>query len=293
VVVRADAIAVHFIETLVRGGRSPRPADSETEMPAVLGNGVEGPIVALGDGVAGPPLGTRVVTATGGMGGYAEQVAVAASDVIAVPEGLAPGEALALLADGRTALGLIRAAEVVAGDRVLITAAAGGVGSLLVQRARSVGARHVIALAGGERKLALARELGADIAIDYTREHWVDEVRAAVGEVDVLLDGVSGPIGSATLALVARGGRYAAFGVAGGRFADTTDFVERGGTVVPGSALVRGPEDNHALVEQALADAVGGRWHPVIGQRVPLSEAAAAHAAIESRQTIGKTLLIP
>jgi NADPH2:quinone reductase len=262
-------------------------------MPAVLGNGVEGSIVALGDEVVGPPLGTRVVTATGGMGGYAEQVVVAVADVVVVPEGMAPGEAVALLADGRTALGLIRAAEVGNGDRVLITAAAGGVGSLLVQRARAAGARHVIALAGGERKLAVARELGADIAIDYTLDHWVDEVRAAAGAVDVVFDGVSGAIGSATQALVARGGRYIAFGAAGGDFADTTDLVERGVIVVPGSALVRGPEDNRALVEQALADAAAGRWHPVIGQRVPLSDAAAAHAAIAARRTIGKTLLIP
>ena len=119
--------------------------------------------------------GRRVVTSTGGTGGYAERVAVAADVLYAVPDGLALDDAVALLADGRTAAMLVAAAELRPRERVLVEAAAGGVGTLLVQLARAAGA-EVVAAAGGERKLAVARELGAAVAVDY-REPRLDGAR--------------------------------------------------------------------------------------------------------------------
>jgi NADPH2:quinone reductase len=182
----------------------------------VLGNGVEGEVVAVGDDVDPSLLGRQVVTATGGFGGYADRVVVDAGDPVPVPDGLALGEAVALLADGRTALALARAAAITAEDRVLITAAAGGVGSLLVQLARAAGARHVVAAAGGERKLALARDLGADLAVDYTRDGWAGAVHAATEGIDVVLDGVGGTIGLEAIGLVVPGGRALIYGAASG-----------------------------------------------------------------------------
>jgi NADPH2:quinone reductase len=287
VLVTVTAAGITFIETQMRAGRSPRPGPPP-DPPLVLGNGVEGSITAVGVGVDPALVGRRVVTATGGLGGYASQVVVPAADPIAIPPALAPGHAVALLADGRTALGLIRAAALTPSDRVLVTAAAGGVGSLLVQLARAAGAARIVALAGGGRKGDLARSLGADVAVDYRAPGWA----GGLEPVDVAFDGVGGEVGRLVLELVAPGGRFLPYGAAGGAMTDTAGAGERGVTVIPGYRVVTSPADNRALVEQALAEAAAGRLTPVIGQTYPLAEAAAAHAAIESRATVGKTLLI-
>ena len=112
-------------------------------------------------------------------------------------------DAVALLADGRTALALAGRAGLRAGDTVLVEAAAGGVGTLLVQLARNAGAR-VVALAGQPRKLAMARDLGADLTVDYRRDGWDEQVRDAAGQVDVVFDGVGGDIGLAAFGLLGR-----------------------------------------------------------------------------------------
>ena len=114
-----------------------------------------------------------------GSGGYAEQAATVAARLIPVPDRVAMRDAVALLADGRTAMGLLSRADVRDGDTVVIEAAAGGVGTLLVQLARSAGAR-VVALAGGDRKMALAAELGAEVTVDYRTGDWSSKVRDAV-----------------------------------------------------------------------------------------------------------------
>jgi NADPH2:quinone reductase len=207
---------------------------------------------------------------------------------IPVPQQLAPGEAVALLADGRTALGLVRAAELKPGDRVLVTAAGGGVGTLLVQLAKAAGA-HVVAAAGGKRKLDLAADLGADVTIDYTTSGWAGDL----GGLDVGFDGVGGQVGADLLGAMDPGGRILIYGGAGGSMTSGEAVTARGLTPIPGYAVVRGPDDVRALAKQALALAAAGSWRPVIGQRVPLARAADAHRAIEGRQTLGKTILIP
>jgi NADPH:quinone reductase len=233
------------------------------------------------------------VTTTGGSGGYADQVVVDAAEPIPIPGGLEPGQAVALLADGRTALALARAAAITPADRVLVTAAAGGVGSLLVQLARAAGAEHVVAAASSQPKLTLAGDLGADVVADYTRTGWAGEVLAATGGVDLAFDGVGGQLGRVALELVRPGGRFLAYGAASGAFTDLGDLADRQVTLIAGNAIVGGPEDVRQLAEKALAAAAAGRLRPVIGQRFPLARAADAHAAIEARTTLGKTLLIP
>lgn len=173
---------ITFVETQFRAtGRGPFTA----RPPMVPGNGVGGVVTEVGPGVDPGLLGRRVVGSTGGSGGYAEYALAPADGLYPVPEGLALDEALALLADGRTAVLQLDAAAVKPGDRVLVEAAAGGVGSLLVQLARAAGAT-VVAAAGGEHKLAVARDLGAAETVDYRRTGWAERVPP----VDVVFDGV-------------------------------------------------------------------------------------------------------
>jgi NADPH2:quinone reductase len=289
VVIDVAFASITFVETQVRAGRPPSKAMLPA-LPAILGNGVGGTVIRAGEGAGPGLLGRRVVAALGGKGGYAEEAAAAVSAVVELPDGLELRDATALLADGRTALGLTELAGPGSGDTVLVEAAAGGVGTLLVQFARNAGAR-VVALAGGERKLAVARDLGADLVVDYRDAGWPSRVREAVGKVDVVFDGVGGDIGLAAFGLLGDGGRFCPFGMASGGFTPVgPDLARERGVVV----LRSGPPDAErvrALSKAALDEAAAGRIRPVIGQEFRLSQAAAAHEAIEARTTIGKTLL--
>jgi NADPH:quinone reductase len=300
VVIDVEFANVTFVETQVRAGKPPHPSMLPA-LPAILGNGVGG-TVAGGDAGPGSGAGTapgagtgsgagrRVVASLNGTGGYAERAVAPASRLIEVPDGVALRDAVALLADGRTALALAGRAGLQAGDTVLIEAAAGGVGTLLVQIARNAGAR-VVALAGQPRKLAIARDLGADLTVDYRRDGWDEQVRDAAGQVDVVFDGVGGDIGLAAFGLLGPGGRFCPFGMASGRFAPVTPELAQAHQVTVLAGAAASPEELTALVRTALAEAAAGRLRPVIGQRFELAAAAGAHAAIEARTTVGKTLL--
>jgi NADPH2:quinone reductase len=231
-----------------------------------------------------------VIASLNGTGGYAERVISPAARLIEVPDTVALRDAVALLADGRTALALAGRAELRAGETVLVEAAAGGVGSLLVQIARHAGAR-VVALAGQPRKLALARDLGADLTVDYSRDGWDEQVRDAAGQVDVVFDGVGGDIGLAAFGLLGAGGRFCPFGMASGSFAPVTPELAAARQVTVRAGAGASQEELTALVRTALAEAAAGRLRPVIGQEFELAAAARAHAAIEARTTVGKTLL--
>lgn len=271
-----------FVETQIRSGNGPfRP-----RLPTVPGNGVGGVVRAVGAGLDPSLVGSRVVGSTGGAGGYAELALVPADVLYRVPDGLALDAAVAVLADGRTASLVLSAATVQPGERVLVEAAAGGVGTLLTQLAKAAGAT-VVALAGGDRKTKLAAGLGADLAVDYLDPEWPKHLG---GPVDVVFDGVGGAIGQTAFAQLGRGGRMVSYGLASGQWTTLTedDAAARGVSIVRPSA---GPEEMRRFTESALAATAGGRLRPVIGQRFPLERAADAHAAIESRQVLGKTLL--
>jgi NADPH2:quinone reductase len=290
VVVDVELANITFVETQVRAGRPPHPAMSPA-LPAILGNGVGGVVAAVGPGVDVDLVGRRVVTSLGGSGGYAQRAVAAAQRLVEVPDGLAMRDAVALLADGRTALSLVRQAQPRAGETVLVEAAAGGVGTLLVQLSRDAGAR-VVAAAGGERKVTVAREVGADVAVDYRMDDWPQQIRHHVGAVDVVFDGVGGTIGRAAFGLLRAGGRFCPFGMASGSFAriDAEEAEARGISVLGGGRP--SPDELLALTRAALEAGAVGRLRPVIGQQFPLEDAAAAHKAIESRATVGKTLLV-
>ena len=289
VVVAASFANITFVETQVRAGRSPFPLPPGA-LPMIPGNGVGGVVAATGPGVDAALIGRRVVSATGGRGGYAERAAVQAGGLVEVPEGLALDEAVALLADGRTAMALIRAARIAPGERVLVLAAAGGVGSLLVQLAQAAGAR-VLAAAGGPGKLRLARELGAEVTADYRQPDWPVALRAAAGGADVVFDGVGGPIGRAAFELLGPGGRMLSYGLASGAFTEVSEDEARARQVTIARGVPVTPDESTALTRAALGLAAAGRLRAVIGQRFPLEAAAAAHRAIEARATTGKTLL--
>ncbi|REE94821.1 zinc-binding dehydrogenase [Thermomonospora umbrina] len=286
VVVDVAFANITFVETQFRAtGAGP----FRVEPPIIPGNGVGGVVASVGEGVDPGLVGRRVITSTGGSGGYAERVAVDAESLFEVPDGLALDTAVALLADGRTATMLVRAAGLREGETALVEAAAGGVGSLLVQLARAAGAR-VVGVAGGAHKTALARDLGADVTVDYRDPDWTEQVRKAVGEVDVVFDGVGGDIGRAAFDLVGRGGRMLSYGLASGEWAGIPEETAAArGVSLP--QLQPTPELVRSATESVLAEAAAGGVRPVIGQRFPLDRAADAHAAMQSRATVGKTLL--
>jgi NADPH2:quinone reductase len=294
VVVDVSAADVLFVETRIRRGGGGRYFD--VTPPYVPGGGVAGRVRSVGEGVDPGWVGRPVVTSTAERGGYAEQVAVPSEGLIPVPDGVDLREAAALLHDGNTAFGLLEGTGIEAGEWVLVTAAGGGLGILLVQLARVAGAR-AIGAARGKRKLDLILELGADAAVDYSQPDWTERVREATGGAgpDVVFDGAGGQIGLAAFEATARGGRFSAHGAASGGFAAIDpQEAERRGVTVRGIEQVRGaaPEIARRRLERALAEAAAGRIRPVIGQTFPLERAADAHAAIESRDVLGKTLLV-
>ncbi|MDF5758656.1 zinc-binding dehydrogenase [Spongiactinospora sp. TRM90649] len=292
VVVAVAYASITFVETQVRAGDGPfgRPA-----LPRVPGNGVGGRVAAVGPGVDPGLVGTVVVTTTGGEGGYAERALARAEDAVPVPAGLALRDAVALLADGRTALLLHRQADIKPGERVLVEAAGGGVGTLLVQLAAAAGA-HVIGAAGGDAKAELVTSLGAAAYVDYRRPGWLERVREATGGagLDLVFDGVGGRIGTEAVGELRDGGRVSAYGMAAGADAEHDETSLRSRSIqVIGLTSAPTPAQARALIADALALAAEGGLRPVIGQTFPLEEAAAAHRAIESRATFGKTLLVP
>jgi NADPH2:quinone reductase len=291
----AVAVAgVHLIDTVIRSGRQMGPMPLP-ELPAVPGREVAGVVDALGDGVEERWLGRRVVAHLGpASGGYAEFALCPAASLHALPEGLAEDAAVAMIGTGRTALAILEVARIESDDVVLVTAAAGGLGSLLVQAARAAGAT-VIGAAGGADKVARVRELGATTAVDYTEPGWSDAVRAA-HDVTVALDGVGGALGRAALELLAPGGRLIVYGLASGAPTELSigDLFSRGLTVSAaiGPHIQRRPGGMRGLEEDALAAAAAGRLVPLL-TRFELARAAEAHAAIEARATVGKTVLNP
>ena len=226
VVVDVSVADVLFLDAQLRGGWGAEYFGLRP--PYVPGNGVAGRVRSVGDGVDTGWVGRRVVTTTDG-GGYAERAVAPAGGLVAVPDGLGSPAAAALLQVGPAALRLIEAAALEPGGWVLVTAAGGGLGSLLVRMAATAGAR-VVAAARGERKLGLARELGAEALVDYSVVGWPERVREATGGAGpgVVFDGVGGQIGQDAFAVTAPGARFFAYGVPSGGFAEI-DPAEAGG----------------------------------------------------------------
>ncbi|MBF9068344.1 zinc-binding dehydrogenase [Streptacidiphilus fuscans] len=294
--VRVEAAGVQFVETQVRAGLMAGTPLAPPVLPWVPGNEVAGTVAATGEGVDPSLVGARVAGRTQQGGGYAESALLREQDIHRIPESLGAAAAVSLLGTGRTAVGLTELAELGPDDVVLVESAASAVGTLLLQLARQASVRQVVGLARGERKLALAEEFGADTVLDYAEPGWSSALHEA--GVSVVFDGVGGAIGREAFELLRPGGRFVAFGFSSGV----------GTAIAPGEAEQRGvtslaywgpptgarsPEVQFRQTRDLLAAVAAGRIRTLVGQTFPLRDAAAAHAAIERRETVGKTVLLP
>ena len=294
ILVRHHAIGVNFIDTYHRSGLYP------VKLPSGLGMEGAGVVEATGEGVTRFAPGDQAVYASGPIGAYAECHVVAADRAVRIPEGVTPDLAAAALLKGMTAEFLLRRCHAVApGEQILIHAAAGGVGSILVQWAKALGA-EVIATVGSPEKAALASGHGADHVILYRDQDVAAEVRKITGGkgVAVAYDSVGAATFEGTLASLARRGLFVSFGNASG----PAPAVDPGRLSRMGSLYFTRPTlfDYVATTEELDASAaalfdmiVSGRVHIEIGQTFALSSARQAHEALENRSTIGASLLIP
>ncbi|KAB2342165.1 zinc-binding dehydrogenase [Actinomadura rudentiformis] len=292
------AAGVHLLDTAVQAGDAEGLPFPLPDLPVTPGREVAGVVDQVGEGVDESWLGRRVVTHLGLVNaGYAELAVREVDALFPVPDGLDFGAAVAMVGTGRTALAIHHIGAVTPDDVVLVTAAAGGIGLLLVQAARQAGAT-VVGVAGGEAKVERVRAAGADVAVDYSTPGWSKEVRDALGgrDVTVVFDGVGGGPGREAFDLLGYGGRVLLFGWSAGSMTELTtkDLFDKmlQVTVALGTRLVNVPGGLRAMQEKALAEAAAGRLVPAV-QSYPLAEAARAHTDLLARATVGKVVLVP
>ncbi|MFF0085652.1 zinc-binding dehydrogenase [Streptomyces canus] len=291
------AAGVHLLDTALREGQQ-GPLPLPTTLPTVPGREVAGVVESLGDGVAELWLGKRVAAHLGfAPGGYAELAVTDVDRVHEIPGNLDFAQAVAMIGTGRTAMGILQFAELGPDSVAVIPAAAGGIGTLLVQYAKNAGAT-VVGLAGGPSKTALVHANGADLAVDYQDSAWPGKVRAFLGgrPATVVFDGVGGEVARECVALLGHQGRHIVFGWSGEGIHDGGPYLVEGvSEQVLGPVMAQkagGPNPIRTLELRALAEAAAGRLTPAV-QRFPLADAAAAHRALETRGTTGKVVLEP
>ncbi|CAM5491350.1 NAD(P)H quinone oxidoreductase [Streptomyces avidinii] len=295
------AAGVHLLDTSLRRGIQGPPAPLPP-LPTIPGREVAGTVDALGPGTDPDWLGRPVVAHLGNTpGGYAEYAVTDTTRLHTIPPGLDPATAVAMIGTGRTTLGILQFTELGPGSTALVPAAAGGIGTLLVQYAKHAGAT-VIALAGGPAKTARAAANGADLALDYTRPDWADTLRAHHPDgATVLFDSVGGTIARTALDLLADDALHLVFGWSAGPIpltdTDRAALDARGITTrsALGPAMLQlagGDNPLRRLETRALTEAASGRLRPAL-QRYPLAQAATAHHDLETRATTGKVILEP
>lgn len=292
--IRQHAIGVNFLDVYFRTGAYPAP-----QMPFTPGNEGAGEVVALGDGVTRFRPGDRVAYA-GSIGAYAETRNIEAKFLVPLPEAISYETAAAMMLKGLTAEYLLfRTYPVKPGDVILVHAAAGGVGLILCQWARSLGAT-VIGTAGGAEKAALAREAGAHDVIDYSKEDFVARVREITGGklCHAVYDGVGKATFPGSLDCLRPCGVFVSFGSASGPIEafNLGLLGQKGSLYATRPTLFTHIADEARLTEMAarLMEAAGsGKVKIAVNSRHPLAEAAEAHRALEGRKTTGATVLLP
>lgn len=297
VLIRVHAAGVNFFEVLMRGDRYA----VTPQLPMVLGVEAAGTVEALGQRVDERLLGKRVAApifaSKRPFGGYAEYVTIDANLAVPLPDALSFEDATALMVQGLTAFHLLRQSPP-AGKSVLVTAAAGGVGSLLVQLAKRQAASTVIAVAGSRAKIDLALSLGADAAADYSTSDWSARVREAAGGagVDIIYDIVGGSMTAASLEALAPGGElvFAALGRYAIGAAELEAMISRNQSL-RGFALLPllSPDVLSGSLSELFHLAAGGQLAVTQGGRYPLDRPNEAHRLLEERRSTGKVVLIP
>jgi NADPH:quinone reductase len=293
ILIRHEAIGVNFIETYQRKGLYP------VKLPSGLGGEAAGKVEAVGAGVTRFRAGDPVVT-TAAMGAYADLSLAPADRAVMIPKGLDARLAAAALLKGMTVEFLLRRTfPVQPGQTILVHAAAGGVGQIMVQWAKALGC-EVIATVGSEAKAAKARALGADHVILYRDQDVAAEVRRITGGkgVPVAYDSVGAATFEGTLGSLARRGMFVSFGNASGPAPPVDPLrLSRGG-----SLFFTRPTLFDYVTSEAELDASSGELFAMIasgkvaieiGQTFPLADVRLAHQTLEARDTIGASLLIP
>jgi NADPH2:quinone reductase len=292
--IRHEAIGVNFIDVYHRSGLYP------LRLPSGLGSEGAGIVDAVGEGVTRFSVGDPVVHNGGGIGAYAEAMVVNQGRAVKRPAGIDAQLAAASMLKGLTAEYLLRrCVPVHSGQPILIHAAAGGTGSILVQWAKHLGA-IVIATAGSEEKRAIVRGLGADHVLNPAATDLSDQVRALTDGrgVEIVYDGVGAATFDASLASLARRGWMVSFGNASGPVPPIDPLrLSRAGSLYFTRPTAFDYVTNTSELDEASAalfDVLeSGAVRVAIGAEWPLAEAAEAHRALESRATTGSSLLIP
>ncbi len=292
-VVQVKASGVNFIDVYFREGRYPAP------LPFINGQEAAGVVTAVGSDVASLQVGDRVAY-TSALGSYAEYAAVPAARLVKVPDALTFEQAAAAMLQGMTAHYLLYSAyKLQQGETALVHAAAGGVGLLLVQMAKKIGAR-VIATAGTEEKAQLARDAGADECIVYTQADFETETKRLTGGkgVHVVYDGVGKATFDKDLDVLLPRGYLVLFGGASGAVPpfDLIKLSQKGSLFITRPTLAHYTLTREELEWRAgevMQMIVAGDLKLRIHKIYPLVEAAQAHRDLEGRKTTGKLLLAP
>jgi NADPH:quinone reductase len=291
--VRNHAIGVNFIDVYFRKGQNPAPT------PFTPGNEGAGEIVAIGEGVGGFKPGDRVAY-VGTLGAYAQERNIEAKFVVRLPKAIACETAAGMMLKGLTAQYLLRQTyKVRAGDTVLVHAAAGGVGLILCQWAKALGA-NVIGTAGSPEKAKLAKKAGARHVILYRDEDFAARVKEITkgAKCAVVYDGVGKATFPASLDCLRPFGVFASFGSASGPI----ESFNIGLLAQKGSLFATRPVLFTFLADRARLERMArdlfrvvqsGEVKIDIQSRLPLAEAARAHQALEARETTGSTILLP
>ncbi len=295
VLIRAEAIGVNYVDVQIRRETSPESIWFRP-LPGTLTGDVVGTVERAGPGADPALVGARVAVLL--EDACADYVLADTEWLVSVPAELDPGAASLLPTVGPVALGVLRAGRAASGETVLVTAGAGAIGHLAVQLARRAGAGTVIATAGSAAKLALAKELGADVAVGHSGPDWAAQVRAAApGGVDVVLEAVGGGTLHQCLELLAPGGRAVVYGASAG---DLTSVPVRSlfalRTLTGFSLLAwraAQPEQARADIAELTGLLAGGSLRAVTGTRIPLADAARAHELLEDRVVPGRLILVP
>jgi len=292
--IRHTAIGVNFIDVYDRSGLYPRP------LPQILGREAAGVVVALGRGVRSLKVGQRVAYVHGASGSYAELRNFPAERLVKLPAAISDEQAAAIMLKGLTAEYLLRRTyRVRAGDYVLVHAAAGGVGSLLTQWARRLGAR-VMGIVGNEAKEAIARRQGCHQVFVAGRDEIAASVRSYTrGKMaDVVYDSVGKDSFIESLDSLRPRGMMVSFGNASGPVPAVAplELTRRGSLFLTRPSLfdyIARHEELETAARALFALVKSGKLRVSIGQRYALQDAAQAHRDLETRRTVGASVLIP
>ena len=291
--IKISAAGVNSIDAQFRDGRL------RTPLPFIPGQEGAGVVTSVGPQTRLVKVGDRVAW-SGTLGSYAEYVAVADDHLVAVPAAIRDEQAVAAMVHGLTAHYLVNDAhKLKAGETALVHAAAGGVGLLLVQMARAVGAR-VIGTASSDEKAQLAREAGADEVIVFTKQDFEPEVQRLTGGkgVDVVYDGVGQATFEKNLNVMRLRGMLVLYGMSSGAVppVDPAKLSEKGSLYMARTTLAHFTATREELLARTSAlfgMIANGKLNLKIAKKYPLAEAAAAHREMEARKLTGKILLVP